>query len=323
MDVSIVIPTKNAGEQFDKVLCMIFSQKVKYSYEVICVDSGSKDQTLDIISKYPVRLFQIEPQEFGHGKTRNFGASKGTGTYIVFITQDALPANEFWLQNFIDAMQMEEGIAGGFGAHLPYPDCNMIDKRNIVMHFKGFGEKNTIYCIEDKDRYEKEEGYRHLLTFFSDNNSCVRRDVWEKYPYEDVEFAEDQLWARKIIELGYKKVFCPDALVYHSHNYDLSSYFGRDFDEHKGLYQIHKYISLKHWYYVLPAMTRHIWLDLRSLRRGELEPQGKKGSVKYIIGRNFSRYVAGYLGSHYAAYPLKVQNYLDRHFSQQYKQRKA
>ena len=69
MDVSIVIPTKNGGHLFEKVLDAVFKQKTEYEYEVICVDSGSKDGTLDVIRKYPCRLFQIEPSEFGHGKT--------------------------------------------------------------------------------------------------------------------------------------------------------------------------------------------------------------------------------------------------------------
>ena len=114
MDVSIVIPTKNGGHLFEKVLDAVFKQKTEYEYEVICVDSGSKDGTLDVIRKYPCRLFQIEPSEFGHGKTRNYGASKGNGTYIIFITQDALPATDTWLQNFIDAMKMDPEIVGGF-----------------------------------------------------------------------------------------------------------------------------------------------------------------------------------------------------------------
>lgn len=86
MDVSIVIPTKNAGDLLERVLKAVFEQKTTYTYEVICVDSGSKDNTLDIIKKYPCRLFQIPASEFGHGKTRNYGAAQGTGTYIVFIT---------------------------------------------------------------------------------------------------------------------------------------------------------------------------------------------------------------------------------------------
>ena len=150
MDVSIVIPTKNAGPLFEKVLDMIFSQKTIYEYEVICVDSGSKDQTLEVIKKYPCKLYQIPASEFGHGKTRNYGASKGTGTYIVFITQDALPATETWLQNFIDAMKKDPEVVGGFGIHYPYPGCNFIDKRDIEGLFQGFGSDNTIFYMEDK-----------------------------------------------------------------------------------------------------------------------------------------------------------------------------
>ena len=71
MDVSIVIPTKNAGPIFDKVLSRVFAQDTQYEYEVICVDSGSKDGTLDTIRKYPCKLYEILPEEFGHGKTRN------------------------------------------------------------------------------------------------------------------------------------------------------------------------------------------------------------------------------------------------------------
>ena len=81
------------------------------------------------------------------------------------------------------------------------------------MIFKGFGETNTIFHLDDPERYEREEGYRHYLAFFSDNNSCIRRDIFEKYPYEDVNFAEDQIWARKMIELGFKKVYCRQYII--------------------------------------------------------------------------------------------------------------
>ena len=176
MDISIVIPTKNAGELFDKVLERVFKQETEYEYEVICVDSGSSDQTLSIIQKYPKK----------------------------------------WLQNFIDAKKSDPEIVGGFGIHYPYPDCNVIDKRDLYYHFKNFGEDNTIFQLtdENRERYETEEGYRHLLSFFSDNNSCIRRDIFEKYPYEYVNFAEDQIWAKKMIELGFKKLYCPYAPVY-------------------------------------------------------------------------------------------------------------
>lgn len=321
MDVSIVIPTKNGGTLLDNVLKQIFLQETQYEYEVICVDSGSSDNTLDIIKEYDVKLYQIKPEEFGHGKTRNFGAAKGSGEFIIFITQDAVPASAYWMENFINAMKIDIDIAGGFGIHYPYSDCNFIDKRDLTLHFQGFGGSNKVYYLEDADRYRTDEGYRHTLAFFSDNNSCLRRTIWEKYPYEDVEFAEDQIWARKIIELGYKKVYCPFAPVFHSHNYNLSSYFGRYFDEHKGLYKIHKYVNLKHWYLIPTSIIKHTLNDWKYIKQLNLSKEEKIKSLGYVLGRNYSRYFAGYLGGHYINYPLTLQRFLDCKISQQYKQR--
>lgn len=319
-DVTIVIPTKNAGNLLDTVLKSIFTQKTKYSYEVICVDSGSTDNTLNIIGKYDVKLFEIKPYEFGHGKTRNFGASKGSGEYIIFITQDALPANEKWLENFIDAMKIDSEIVGGFGIHYPYEDCNVFDKRDLKLHFQGFGSDNTIYQLEDKERYEREEGYRHLLAFFSDNNSCLKREIWEKYPYRDVDFAEDQIWARQMIELGFKKVYCPFAPVYHSHNYNIGTYFERYYDEYKGLYQLHQYIMIDRWYKIFKAMMHHIKVDSEYVKTLNLSKKEIKYWKSYSRKRNFSRYIAGYLGGHYHSYSPRIKNFLDKHISQQYKQ---
>lgn len=323
MDVTIVIPTKNGGDLLDNVLSAVFSQKTEYSYEVICVDSGSKDQTLEIIKKYDCRLYQIPPSEFGHGKTRNYGAFKGTGTYIVFLTQDALPASDTWLQNFMDAMKLDPDIVGGFGIHYPYEDCNIFEKRDLDGHFKGFGLDNTIYWLEDREKYEKEEAYRHKLAFFSDNNSCVRRDIFEKYPYDDVNFAEDQLWAIKMIEMGYKKIYCPFAPVYHSHNYPIGTYFSRYYDEYKGLYQLHKYKLVDTWYHLPRFIWNHIRGDYHYLKSITLPRKEKVRWLIYSIRKNHCRYLGGYLAGRYTDWSPKKQQRMDRLISQQYKQRHA
>ncbi|MBQ6816611.1 MAG: glycosyltransferase family 2 protein [Clostridia bacterium] len=321
MDVSIVIPTKNGGQQLKDVLTAVFGQKTSYSYEVICVDSGSSDNTLDIINGFDCRLFQIPAKDFGHGKTRNFGAFKGTGEFIIFITQDAVPASEHWLQNFIDAMQTDKSIVGGFGVHYPYPDCNVFDKRDLELHFKGFGTENTVYSLEDPERYKTDEGYRHFLAFFSDNNSCVRRSVFEKYPYDDVNFAEDQIWCRKMIELGYKKIYCANAPVYHSHNYSLSTYFKRYYDEFKSLYELHKFIIVKHWYLTVPAAIKHIISDIKYLRTIVLPKRKKIYWAYYSFVRNLYRYIGGYIGGIYHTFSKKGKKIADKLFSQQYVQK--
>lgn len=321
MDVSIVIPTKNGGELLDKVLSKIENQKTKYIYETICVDSGSKDNTIEIINAHNCKLYEIPPEEFGHGKTRNYGASKGTGKYLVFITQDALPYDEHWLDEFILAMEENPDVVGAFGAHKPYDDCNIFDKRDITLHFQGFGKENTIYQLEDKERYELEEGYRHLLAYYSDNNSCMRRSIWEKYPYDDVNFAEDQIWARKMIELGYKKLFCPNAIVYHSHNYKLSTFFSRFYDEFKGIYELHQYVIVHRKLSIIPNIYRNFKGDVRYVKSLNLSLRERYKWYNYSFWKNTYRFIGGYLGGNYHRYPKRKQEFLDKHISQQYKQR--
>lgn len=317
MDVTIVIPTKNGGDLLDKVLTAIDSQETQYSYEVVCVDSGSKDNTIAIINKHNCILKEIPKEEFGHGKTRNLGASLGTGEYIIFITQDALPANNHWIQNFIDGMKMDEEIVGAFGIHYPYPDCNIFDKRDLYYHFKGFGEENTIYHMDDPERYKIEEGYRHLLAFYSDNNSCMKRCIWEKYPYDDVNFAEDQIWARKMIELGFKKLYCPNAAVYHSHNFPLKTYGQRYYDEYKGLYQLHHYVMVHGRKEMVLKYIKYVMNHIQFVLNDKLTFKEKIKWIRYTIVRDWYRYHSSYLAAKYFTLSEDEQKKMDQKMSQQ------
>ena len=320
MDVSIIIPTKNGGDRLDEVLSSVFAQKTRYKYEVICVDSGSTDQTLNILRKYPCQVYEISPEEFGHGKTRNFGASKGSGTYIMFLTQDAVPANDRWIESMIDAMQIDSDIAGGFGIHYPYPDCNVLDKRDLKQHFLNFGEENKVFTIENKALYYRDKGYQQYLAFFSDNNSCLKRSVWEKIPYQDVNFAEDQIWARQILEAGYKKVYCPYAAVYHSHNYSLRTYFRRYYDEFKGLYQVYHWRMFESGRGILKQILIMDKQDIRYILSKKNGISHKLRWIHYALVRNRYRCIGAYLAGLYTELPEMIRDFFDTHISQQYQQ---
>lgn len=324
MDVSIVIPTKNAGENFAAVLDAVFSQKTSYSFEVICVDSGSNDVTIDVIKRHPCKLVCIAPEEFGHGKTRNLGASRGTGEYIVFLTHDALPASDAWLQELVDAMRIDDKVVGGFGAHLTYPGCNLLDARDIAAHFASFGSENKVLYIDDEDRYRTDEYYYRIASFFSDNNACIRRDIWEAHPYPDVEFAEDQIWMRMMLEKGYRKVYCPEAAVYHSHNFKLTEYFKRYYDEYQALYSLYgEYLIVGRMLHIPKAAASSAKRDVSYVWSQSLPFVEKCYWTHYSVWRNVFKYLAGYLGGTSNMIDPQKKMRRDKRFSQQRAQRRA
>lgn len=242
--VSVCIPTKNPGAIFKRVLSAVLDQSVTFNYEVIIVDSGSTDGTIEFIENFDVaniKLLKISPEDFGHGKTRNYAISQSLGEFAVMITHDALPKNREWLKNLIDPFFNSEKVAGVFGRHEAYEDASIFTKRDIKLHFDNFNAAEHIVSLKDKERYDRDVGHRQVLHYFSDNNAALRKSVWNKIPYPDVDFSEDQLWAKKIIECGYQKAYANDAIVYHSHNYDFSQTFRRSYDESRALKKLFGY----------------------------------------------------------------------------------
>ena len=294
--VSVVIPTKNAGPILKDVLDAVFVQQTDWPYEVVIVDSGSSDGTVELIKKYSsIRLIEISPNEFGHGRTRNFAVSKSSGEFVAMITQDALPMHNKWLSSLVDTMESDPCIAGVFGRHIAYPDANPFTKEELVEHFKGFLTKPVVE-LDDPDRYKVDEGYRQFLYFFSDNNALLRKSVWEEINYPEVDFAEDQAWARLIIEAGYKKAYSDDAVVSHSHDYGLLERLQRSFDEAFALRRLFNYQYGQGLKYAIRGFLALTFRDFRfALNNGVF----KTGVfiVALMPVDNFMRVIGQYLGA--------------------------
>lgn len=293
--VTVLIPTKNGGPIFEKVLERVVTQRTPWLFEVLIIDSGSSDNTVAVCQRYPeVRLHAIPPKEFGHGRTRNLGVSMARGEFVALITQDALPATESWLEALVMVIEQDSAIAGVFGRHIAYPDANPFTKHELELHFAGFDVWQLVQ-MDDPERYGRDQGYRQVLHFFSDNNALIRRSVWEVLPYPNVDFAEDQIWAQKIIEAGYKKAYARDAVVLHSHNYTLFERLQRSFDE--------AYAFRRLFGYMLCAGFGSLVRSWLALTRRDLiyaHHNGLLGSQAMVVilapFDNFMRLVGHYLG---------------------------
>ena len=115
--VSVVIPVKNGDIWLNHVIPAILSQELDGGLEVILIDSGSTDNTLNIISNYPVKLIRIEPGTFNHGTTRNMGAGLAKGKYVVMTVQDAKPVSRRWLKTLMEGFT-DDNVAGVCGQQI-------------------------------------------------------------------------------------------------------------------------------------------------------------------------------------------------------------
>jgi len=231
--ISIVIPTRNGGRVFrDRVWPAVLDQHCDEPYEVVVVDSRSEDGSNEMLrlaeAEDPrVRLFTIDPAEFGHGKTRNFAISQSRGEIVALLTQDAQPADAQWLNRLTASVRQDDAVAGAVGRQVPYPDANLTSRRELFDHFEGMRAWPQISRIDDRYRYDTDIMYRRAFHFFSNNNAAIRRRVWNDIPYPDVPFGEDQIWAEHILKAGYAKAYADDAVVFHSHEFSCGEMYRR------------------------------------------------------------------------------------------------
>ena len=310
---TVIIPTKNGMPGIQAVMTTVMDQRTLWKYDVLAIHSGSKDGTVEYLRALDgVRLVQIPPEEFGHGKTRNRAIAATEAPFVALLTQDALPANREWLFNLVSAVEQNTEIAGAFGRHLACENADPFTKRDLIAHFDGFQKLPRVVSQQlDPERYENDVGWRQTLHFFSDNNACLRRSVWERIPYPDADFAEDQLWAKSIIENGFSKAYAHEAAVYHSHSYGIWEKLQRSFDEARSF---RVYFGYKLSAGVKSLVQSILWLiqrDFQDLRSGSVKGVSAGVMIKQIF-LNVALVFGHYLGTNHASIPKKTQFFLSR-----------
>jgi rhamnosyltransferase len=218
---SISILTKNEELNIGACLEAVHSQRLAGKVEVVLVDSGSTDATVQIAKRFPIRIEQIRPEEFHHARTRNFAASLGTGTFVVNLSSDAIPASDMWLHELIANFE-DPAVGAVYGRQLPKP-ASRIERE--VTYDTIYGEQRIV-----KDPACR-AGSGYKFYHFSDVNSALRRDMWESIQYpENFKIFEDLAIAKRILDAGWKIVYEPEAMVFHSHHFTPKQLFKRYYD---------------------------------------------------------------------------------------------
>lgn len=198
---SVVIRAKNEARLIGEALEAAVGQRLRGGFEVVLVDSGSTDATLEIARRYPVQVVEIPPETFTYGRSLNIGIRAAHGDVVASLSAHSTPADECWLENLLEPFR-DPRVAGVYGRQLPRPHATRMEL--LGMRLSG--------VMDERPR-------RHRRNpMFSNANGAFRRALCLQVPFdEEVRGAEDLAWARVMLRLGYEVAYQPAATVYHSH----------------------------------------------------------------------------------------------------------
>lgn len=223
--VSVIIPTCNAAQWLDRQLSLLAAQSLPAD-EIVIVDSASTDNTRAIACSYPqVEFIEIARETFDHGGTRSMAARRSRGDILVFLTQDAMPANEHCLDLLTAPLKEPDSpVAVCYGRQLPHTDATPFAVHLRLFNYPDRDEAPR--CYADRERLG-------LQTVFC-SNSCAayRRDALAAAGFfpERLLLGEDTFTVAKILGLGYCVQYVHGAQVFHSHNYTIVDEVRRYFD---------------------------------------------------------------------------------------------
>jgi len=125
--VSVVLPTRNGLATLPALLDAIGTQDYESPAEIVAIDCGSTDGTVELLRQRTDQLIEISAEAFNHGLTRNLGIERARGELVVLIVQDALPLANDWLAN-LTAPFADRTIAGTFARQTAREDAGAITR---------------------------------------------------------------------------------------------------------------------------------------------------------------------------------------------------
>jgi len=206
--VSILLLVKNEYHNLIQSLDTIAGQQFDGPVEIVCIDSGSTDGTLELLAERNIPVHRIPPGEFHHGRTRNYAASLAKNEILVLLSGDALPTNSQWLAKLV-APFGDPAVGAVYGKQIAPAGTGAVRTRGLEYLYPDTREERILP--------PGQIGSLRLVRF-SNANSAVRASVWRQYQFhERVLVAEDHWVCYNVLKSGMKVVYEPEAAVVHGH----------------------------------------------------------------------------------------------------------
>ena len=170
-----------------------------------------------------MEVHHLTKEEFDHGGTRARAAELSDADVMVFMTQDAMPADRELLAELLKALDQEENIAAAYARQLPNAECSFVERYTRAFNYP---DTSLVKTKADLDKYG-------IKTFFCSNVcAAYKKDIYEKQGgfVRRTIFNEDMIYAGGLIQAGYGIAYAAEARVIHSHNYNCMQQVHRNFD---------------------------------------------------------------------------------------------
>jgi rhamnosyltransferase len=269
---SVVIPVKDGAAFLPALLPRLRGQVLDGGVEIVALDSGSGDASAAILASHGVRTLTVAPEAFDHGETRNQGAREARGRTVVFLTQDALPADEHVVRRLVEAVEQDARVAGAFARQRAREDADPLTRRDLARGLAAAAEPRTVF-LDDAGGFDRLPPLeRYARAAFDNVASAVRRDVLLAHPFARTPFGEDLEWGLRVLRLGHGLAYVPEAVVVHSHRRSARALFRRNYHGHRLLHRLFGLTTIPDLPHLVRAAAGTLAGDLGELARAGASP---------------------------------------------------
>ncbi|GMN10058.1 glycosyltransferase [Croceitalea sp. MTPC9] len=253
MKVSIIIRAYNEESHIGKLISGIDMQEVEpdITCEVILVDSGSTDKTVEIAKSMGAKIVHIKKTDFSFGKALNLGCEHSTGDFLLFASAHVYPVYSNWIQKMIYPFLQNDRIGLVYG--------------------KQVGNDKTYFSEKQIFRkwFPSNSDYNQKTPFCNNANCAIRRKLWEQYPYDEtLSGLEDMDWAKSIMAGGQIIAYEAEAEIVHVHDETPDKIRHRYMREAIAMKKINPEITFSRWNYYL-LLSGHIISDsIQAIKEG-------------------------------------------------------
>ena len=293
--MDVIIPTYKPDNIFLELLDKLASQSVpiqriiimnteqKYFDRLVYGTSFSK-QYKNVLVKH------LSKREFDHGRTRNSAVRLSDAEVFIMMTQDAVPADEFMVEELLQGLA-QENVAVAYARQLAGDSSSEAEKFT----------RNFNYPDEKMIKTEADIERLGIKTFFCSNVcAAYRRDIFDALGgfIKHTIFNEDMIFAAKAVRAGYSIAYQPKAKVFHSHDYTNMEQFHRNFD--LGVSQA------EHPEVFSGIRSESEGMKLVKMTIAHLKEKNMASQIPGVIVKSGFKYAGYLLGKNYKKLPKKM-----------------